>query len=83
MRPVPVAQPRNVVAAGGAAREARRVEGVEFWVNGTLKCTDTTAPYTCAWTVPRRVGRSYTLKARASDAAGNRGVSTRVTVTSQ
>jgi hypothetical protein len=47
-------------------------------VNGTLKCSDTTAPYTCAWAVPKQANVTYTLMATAFDAAGN---STSVSVT--
>ena len=52
---------------------------VEFYVNGTLQCTDTTAPYTCVWTVGNAI-KTYLLQAKAYDAAGNVGVSPTVTV---
>jgi hypothetical protein len=47
------------------------VSKVEFYVNGSLVCTDTTAPYSCAWKVPAKTRTSYTIEARAYDAAGN------------
>lgn len=53
---------------------------VEFFVNGALTCTDTSAPYSCAWRVPAKGGRTYTLLAHAIDAKGAIGVSPAVTV---
>ena len=52
------------------------VTKVEFRTNGTLKCTDTAAPYTCNWTPWTAVGTKNSLKATAYDAAGNTTVST-------
>src|SRR5437764_10328306 len=54
---------------------------VEFYVNGSLLCTDTTIPYTCAWSVPAKPNASYTLMAKAYDAAHDTATSS-VTVTS-
>jgi hypothetical protein len=53
---------------------------VEFYVNGSLLCTDTASPFGCNWNVPARSGASYGLQAKAYDAAGNVGVSAVVTV---
>jgi chitinase len=47
------------------------VKKVEFWVNGTRKCSDNSVPYSCSWGVPTARGLTYTLEARAYDAAGN------------
>ncbi len=47
------------------------VTKVEFYVDTTLKCTDTVAPYTCNWTVPSKPRVTYSLKAKAYDAANN------------
>jgi hypothetical protein len=52
------------------------VTKVEFRTNGTLRCTDTAAPYTCSWTPWTASGTQNTLKATAYDAAGNTAVST-------
>lgn len=49
------------------------VAKVEFRVNNTLKCTDTTSPYSCVWKVPNVKNVQYTLSAKAYDAAGNPG----------
>jgi len=47
------------------------VARVEFFVNNTLICTDTAAPYACSWSVPVGKNKAYTLSARATDAQGN------------
>ena len=54
---------------------------VEFYVNGSRKCSVANSPYACAWKVPRASGRTYQLQAKAYDAAGNVGSSSTVTVT--
>jgi hypothetical protein len=68
----------KTVTIAATASDDRAVARVEFRVNGTLKCWDTTAPYTCAWAVPKQANVTYTLMATAFDAAGN---STSVSVT--
>ena len=52
------------------------VTRVEFYVNGNLQCTDTTASYTCSWKVPNPPNRTYQIQARAFDQAGNSGATT-------
>ena len=42
---------------------------VEFYVGTTLRCTDTSAPYTCAWQTPNQKA-NFSLKATAYDVAG-------------
>jgi hypothetical protein len=59
------------------------VERVEFYVNGSLKCTDSVAPYSCNWSVPGGRNKSYSIEAKAHDAAGNVGPSPAVKVKSQ
>ena len=48
------------------------VKQVEFWANGSRKCTDTVAPYTCAWYVWNPPGATNYISAVATDLAGNR-----------
>ncbi len=57
------------------------VTRVEFYVNNSLKCTDTTVAYICSWSVPSKPNVRYTIQARAYDAAGYYSNHT-VTVTS-
>jgi hypothetical protein len=64
-------QRNSSVAISAAATDNVSVAKVEFYVNGVLKCTDTTAPYSCNWTVPRGRNIPYSLQGRAYDAAGN------------
>lgn len=56
---------------------------VEFYVNGLLKCGDTTQSYTCNWSVLGKHGETYLLQAKAYDAQNNTGSSTIVKVTSK
>src|ERR1700741_740264 len=49
------------------------VTRVEFLVNGSLQCTDTTATYSCNWKVPNQPNKTFQLQARAFDQAGNVG----------
>ncbi len=55
---------------------------VDFVINGTLKCSDTTAPYSCSWTVPGSIGKAYQIQAKVYDTAGLSAASSVVTVTS-
>jgi hypothetical protein len=58
------------------------VSKVVFYVNNVLKCTDTTAAYSCAWAVPSSRGVKYTLTVRAYDSSNNTASAT-VSVTSK
>jgi len=55
---------------------------VDFLLNGTVICSDTAAPYACAWTVPGATGKTYQLKANAYDSAGQLGTSNTISVKS-
>ncbi len=50
------------------------VTNIAFYVDGQLLCTGSTAG-TCVWHSPKQHG-SHTIEVRASDAAGNTGVTT-------
>jgi chitodextrinase len=65
------------------ATDNRGVTKVEFSVNGAVTCTDTSAPYSCAWAVPKTANTTYRIVAAAYDAAGNKGTSGTVTVTAK
>jgi hypothetical protein len=73
----------SLVTISAIATDNISVGTVAFYVNGNLKCSTTTSPYTCAWKVPKATGKTYTLKATATDAQGNIGVSNIIRVTSQ
>jgi hypothetical protein len=86
---VSITQPVNgaIVAVGSKvamtanAADNVGVTKVIFTVNGKSTCSDTTAPYSCTWSVPRQKNRTYQLQAAAYDAAGNVGKSSIITVT--
>jgi leucyl aminopeptidase len=54
---------------------------VEFWVDGALRATDTTSPYSYAWDTAAVANGSHSLVARAVDSSGNVGTSASVAVT--
>ncbi|QWV95837.1 fibronectin type III domain-containing protein [Geomonas nitrogeniifigens] len=57
------------------------VSKVEFYKNGVLVGTSTLAPYSFSWNTKLDANGTYTLTAKAYDAAGNVGVSQSSTVT--
>jgi hypothetical protein len=73
----------STVTITASASDNVTVQKVEFYVNGTLKCTDTTAPFACAWAIGRGRGVPYALQAIATDAAGNKASSAVVNVKSR
>jgi len=62
-------QRNSLVNINATASDNFGVVKVEFYVGTTLTCTDTAAPYTCAWQVPNPKA-NYSLKATAYDLAG-------------
>jgi hypothetical protein len=58
------------VTLAATATDNRGVARVEFSVNGVLKATDKTSPYSWIWSVPSGKAITYTLRARAFDTAG-------------
>ncbi len=53
-----------------------KVDRVEFYINGTLRSTDKTSPYTASWRVPNVKNAAYTITAKAYDTSGNSASST-------
>ena len=70
----------GIVAVSINASDNVGVSKVEFYVNGALQATDTVAPYSFSWNTTALANASYTLSAKAYDAAGNVGQSGNVTV---
>lgn len=67
--------PKNAdVTITANASDISGISKVEFSVNGTLKCTDVTAPYSCVWRVPAPKNALYSVQANAYDRAGNIGM---------
>jgi len=73
---------RSTVTITANASDNVGVTRVEFLVDGVVRCSDTTAAYSCNWSVPNSRNVTYQLQARAFDAAGNSATST-VQVTSR
>jgi hypothetical protein len=71
----------GTVTVAASATDNVAVSKVEFYVNGTLKVTDTASPYAYSWDTVSATNGSFTLTAKAYDAAGNVGQSSTVTVT--
>jgi hypothetical protein len=57
------------------------VTKVDFLVDGVLKNTDTTSPYSFSWDTTTATNGSHSLQAKAYDAAGNTTTSSAVSVT--
>lgn len=70
---------QNVTASASDA--ASSVTKVEFYVDGTLKSTDTTSPYAYAWATTGVTEGSHTIYAKAYDSFNNVSTSATVTVT--
>jgi thermitase len=76
---VPVRGTVNILAS---AADLSGISKVEFYINGTLTCTDTTSAYSCSWKVPGAKNKSYTLTGKAYDIVGNSSSSS-ITVTAK
>jgi subtilisin len=66
-----VARRANVTIQATASDDVN-VSRVEFFINGSLRCTDTAAPFSCGWKVPNG-GKTGVIDVQAWDAAGNSG----------
>lgn len=63
----------TTIATSATANDNIEVTKVDFLYSGTLVCTDTTAPYSCNWKLPKVRKKIYQIRANAYDAAGNIG----------
>ena len=70
----------GTVAVAASASDNVGVAKVEFYVNGALKASDTSSPYSFSWNTKGLSG-TQTLTARAFDAAGNSATTAGVSVT--
>ena len=73
---------KSLVTLSATASDDVGVARVDFYINGKVQCSDTGTPYTCNWRIPA-AGKSYVLQTYAYDAAGNVGVSAKITVVPQ
>lgn len=66
--------PRNTtIPVNVTASDNVGVDHVQILVNNVQLCVDSSMPYSCQWSVPGKKNASYTITARAYDAAGNFG----------
>jgi YD repeat-containing protein len=61
----------NAVPLRAAAADDRRVDQVEFLVDGAVMATDTAAPFATTWNSTAATNGNHTITARATDDAGN------------
>lgn len=69
--PVNGATVSGTITVSTAATDNVGVTKVEFYVNGALQATDTASPYSFGWNTTAVTNGTYSLTARAYDAAGN------------
>jgi len=74
--PVNNAKVSNSVDVRASASDNTGVVKVEYYVNGSLKATDTAEPYQYSWDTLAVTPGMYSVTAKAYDAAGNVGLST-------
>jgi hypothetical protein len=75
---------KSKITLGATASDNIGVVKVDFYVNESkLLCSDSTTPYSCSWQIPNAPNKTWTLQATATDAVGNVGVSSRITVVPQ
>jgi hypothetical protein len=71
----------GTVSVTASASDNVGVTKVEFYLDGALRTTDTTSPYSWSWDTTAFANSSHSLVTKAYDAAGNVGTSATVTVT--
>lgn len=74
---------RSTVQIAVSATDNVGVSKVEIYINNKLASTLQNSPYTYNWKVPSGKSRTFSLQAKAYDAAGNVGISSIIMVTSQ
>ncbi|WP_395850530.1 Ig-like domain-containing protein [Cystobacter fuscus] len=71
----------GTVTVSATASDTVGVARVEFYADGTLIGTDTTAPYSLGWSSTTVTGGAHVLTAKAYDGIGNASTSAQVSVT--
>lgn len=71
----------GAITLAASATDNVGVAKVDFYLDGALVGTDTTAPYSLAYDSTKLTNASHSLVAKASDAAGNVGTSAAVSFT--
>ena len=70
-----------ITSVSASASDNVGVTSVEFYLDGVLQATDSSAPYAWSWNTATAANGSHALSSKAYDAAGNSAVSATVTVT--
>jgi chitinase len=73
--PVASSTATGTLAVSASASDNLGVKRVEFYLNGALQATSTSAPYGFSWSTTALANGAYTMSAKAYDAAGNVGQS--------
>ncbi len=74
--------PRNTsITLQANANDNVGVSKVDFIINGKVRCTDSTTPYSCVWAIPNSPNTLYTIQAKAYDARNNTAIN-QITATS-
>ncbi len=71
----------GTITVTASASDNVGVTQVEFYLDGVLKSTDTSAPYEWAWNTTTSTNGSHSLTSKAYDAANNSATSAAVSVT--
>jgi sulfur relay (sulfurtransferase) DsrF/TusC family protein len=79
--PAANAKVKGTVTVTASASDNVGVSKVEFYVDGVLKRTDTSSPYSYGWRTTSLANGSHIIYAKAYDAAGNVTQSATVSVT--
>src|SRR3972149_1639542 len=74
-------QVRGTQTVTASASDNTNVSSVDFLVDGTVRATDTSSPYSFSWNTATFSDGAHTLSARATDSAGNIFTSANVSVT--
>jgi subtilisin family serine protease len=65
-----IAATTNNVTITASVTDSLAITQVAFYVDNTLKCTDTTASYSCAWNTKKNNVGNHTIRVTAWDSSG-------------
>jgi len=74
---------KNLSITASATDQQSRVTKVEFYLDGKLKATDSSAPWSVKINAKPLGSGSHSVQAKGYDSAGNVGVSSSLTVTTK
>ena len=66
-----IAQSGNYLTISASATASGGIQKVQFWVDGKLRATDSSAPYSYAWNLKSVKDGTYTITIKAFDNLGN------------